>query len=676
MTATLNVYPALPSLPVSFDNVEKDSFEATYAPLSFFWLARCFNLSGNKEMKEKLAMRIRHLTRLYNFPNDLFEQLVSFGDAPSVDWTPRVPEIIGVRALQKQLNLSEQEYRILAFAFLSSHSRLIGALRDFLEHTFSDDSQLDIISHLIGIDRTAFLQLTNDDSTIVQMHLTGPAPFCLCMSHCARFEMHEEVLAGVLNARSINDNILSGLLTPSSPTELSIDSFNHLGEQLQLLKDAVSNATHHDGGALSVLLVGVPGAGKTQLAKALAADSGATLYEVPVIDDNRTDKNNNAYRLGEFLRISNMLQNTPACHILFDEVEDVLNERENEQKRKGWINQTLEERSTTTYWVCNDIDKFDESFLRRFDYVLHMPTLNYRSRVSMLKKALSNSDISSSRLHALASQKIQTPAAIDRLQRLVKRTQNGKLSANDVIDIRFPAMPNWHSDELGEFDVSLCQVKSEISAEALGKLYSNNADVRSILSSNSFAGGVGKTSLARYLCFEANQSTHFYNSADLIVTDPQILFSAVDGVFQRASVKREMLVIDELDQLLTAANRIMPNPESFYRSLAANIRAFRYPLTITLSDSRSLVDYPLIKEAFDIELVLEAWPRDVIQAKANDFAEKHQLKPITLPKICSATPQQLIQALRQCKLHGDMHRLEYVLRAEPNSTIGFLARVS
>ncbi|KXS33960.1 MAG: ATPase AAA [Idiomarina sp. T82-3] len=676
MNAPLSVSPTLPALPIDFSGIEQDSFESACAPLSFYWLARCFNLSGNKESKEKLSMRIRHLTRLYNFPEDLFEQLVSFGDTPNIDWSPRVAEITGVRALQKQLKLTEQEYRILAFAFLSSHSRLIGALRDFLEHTFSDDSQLDIISRLIGVDRTSFLQLTSDESTIVQMHLTGPAPYSLCLSHCARFEMQEDILAGVLNARSVDDNILSGLLKASSTTKHSVADFSHLGAQLQLLRDAVSDATHYSTDALSILLVGAPGAGKTQLAKALASDAGAKLYEVPVIDDNRADSNNNAYRLGEFLRISNMLQNSPTCHILFDEVEDVLNERENEQKRKGWINQTLERRCTTTYWICNDIDKFDESFLRRFDLVVKMPMLDYRSRVGMLQDALKDNEITSSRIHALASLKIQTPAEIERLKRLVARTKQSELSANDVLDIRFPNMPCWHSKELGEFDASLCNVTADINIEYLADKYKANAAIRTLITSPSATSGSGKSALARYLCFECSQSTHFYHSADLTVTDPQILFSAVGNAFKRAATKREMLVIDELDQLLAAAERIMPNPDSFYRWLSGVVREFHSPLVITFSDSKALTVYPLIAEIFDVKLTLNPWSSQVIQSKASEFAARHQLTPTRLPDNCSATPQQLIQWLRQCELHQDMNRLNLAFKRTNNPTMGFLARVS
>jgi DNA replication protein DnaC len=673
MSATLTVSPALPQLPVTFDSVEHDSFEAMYAPLSFFWLARVFNLSGNKESKEKLMMRIRHLTKLYNFPEDLFEQLVAFGDDKRVNWSPRVPEVVGVRALQRQLELSEQEYRILVFAFLSSHSRLIGTLREFIEKTFSSDSQLDIVCKLVGIDRAQFAVLTSDQSTIVQMHLTGPAPYSFVMESIERFYMHADVLAGVVKATSIHDDILAGLLTPCAPAKLTIDQFDHVGQRLQLLKSCVLDATNNNGKPLSVLFVGKPGTGKTELAKALAASVDASLYEVAVADDNNRKEANGAYRLGEYLRMSNMLKNSPHSHILFDEVEDVLNERENANRRKGWINQTLEQRVATTYWVCNSVDDFDEAFLRRFDYVLHMPTLDYRSRVRMMRDAFTNHDISKQRIHELAAQRINTPATIERLAKLAERIKHSDLDADQLLDMALPNAPSWYSKELGEFNLEHCQSQSSLPLQQLVSFCQQNQNMRLVISGDN---GTGKTALARHLCFECNQSTRFYAADNFLINDPNMFHSVIESAFEQATIKHEMLVIDEVDQLLLTAMRIMPNAKSFARWLGGQIRDFRYPLAMTLSDDRALSDYPEISNAFDLSLKLTAWPATVIQDFSDRFAQLNKLKPITVTEQLQATPQQVIKALRQCRLHGDMRYLNQALFGTSSNAIGFLARVS
>ena len=673
MNATLTVSPALPQLPVTFDNVDHDSFEAKCAPLSFFWLARAFNLSGNEKSKEKLMMRIRHLTKLYNFPNDLFEQLVKFGDDKNVDWAPRIPEIVGVRALQRQLELNEQEYRILVFAFLSSHSRLIGTLREFIEKTFSNESQLDIVCKLVGIDRAQFSVLTSDQSTIVQMHLTGPAPYSFHMESMERFYMQEDVLARVITAKSVDDDILAGLLTPSSPAKLSIDNFDHIGQRLQLLKDCVADATNKDGKPLSVLFVGKPGSGKTELAKALAASVDASLYEVAVADDTTRKQENCAYRLGEYSRMSNMLNNAPNCHILFDEVEDVLNERENENRRKGWINQTLEKRTVTTYWVCNSVDEFDDAFLRRFDYVLYMPTLNYRSRVRMMNNAFAKHGISEQRIHELAAARISTPATIERLTQLADRINHGSLSADQMLDMTFPNAPSWYSDELGPFKVEHCQAHSELPLQQLSALCQQNQNVRTLITGSN---GSGKTALARYLCYECNHSTRFYTAEDFLIGDPAVFLSVIENAFEQASFKQEMLVIDEVDQLLVTAMRIVPNPDSFSRWLATQIRDFRYPLVMTLSEPRALSEYTVVNNAFDLSLQLQSWPSELLQNFSDEFAKANNLNAVRVPEQLQATPQQLIKALRQCRLHSDMSYLTQALSGKNKNTIGFLARVS
>ncbi|MFT6908127.1 MAG: hypothetical protein ACJAS1_004816 [Oleiphilaceae bacterium] len=79
-------------------------------------------------------------------------------------------------------SISEAEYRLLSFAFLCSNTRLLGTMLDFLSNSFCDDSKIDIISGLVGINCNTFKQITDDKSTIVQMNLSGPPPLSFIMS--------------------------------------------------------------------------------------------------------------------------------------------------------------------------------------------------------------------------------------------------------------------------------------------------------------------------------------------------------------------------------------------------------------------------------------------------------------------------------------------------------------
>ncbi|WP_411358253.1 AAA family ATPase [Pseudidiomarina salilacus] len=664
--------PALPNLPIDTSITRRQGFEHEWLPLSFFWLARCFHISGNDETKEALRMRVKHLVRLYGFQQDLFDKLIEFGDDDGIDWSPRVPELLGARALQKQLNLDENEYRLLVMAFFCSNSRMMSAMLEFIDRTFCDESQTDIISQLIGIDRSLFDKLSDDDSTIVQMHLTGPSVFSIAISPCDRFRMHDAISHRMMTCRSIDDDMLGGVLVQSSPAKLTVDDYAYLGDELQLLKACIENASK-EGNPMSVLFVGAPGSGKTELAKALSASVGAKLYDVPVVCPDNKKENNQSYRLGEYVRLANMLASSPTSHILFDEVEDVLNERKNENKRKGWINQTLEKRQTTTFWVCNTTMEFDVSFLRRFDYVLKMPVLDYRNRVKMMSSALAEHAVSNERIHAIASQRIGTPAEVERMKKLADRMKNSGLTAAQMLDLYFPYTPNWYSDELGNFELSACHASGQLLLENIANECEQGRNIRILVHGVS---GTGKSALARYLCYERNQSIRYFHAIELISIEPSEFVTSIEHMFEHAERRKEMLVFDEIDQLLVATERMLTNPETFYRWFAERVRDFRQPLLMTLSNSQNLQNYHLLTDASDITLELKPWSAVQLQPFVDRFARANDLSPITLPAHCSATPQQLIQALRQCRLQCDMSLLPALLDHRHHNAIGFLATVA
>jgi DNA replication protein DnaC len=674
--SNLNFSPALPALPVSFstpNSANNSNFEYEWAPLSFFWLARCFNLSGNEKNKKEIMPRVLHLARLYEFPDDMFEKIIEFGNRKDIDWCPRVPEITGVRALQRQLNLTEAEYRLLSFAFLCSNTRLLGTLIDFLGNTFCEDSQTDIISGLIGIDCNTFKNMTDDKSTIVQMHLSGPPPLNFFSSPVERFSMRPEISKRILTCTSLEDDIIVDLLVTASTAKLTIDDYSHLGSQLELLKTCIKNATASKGQAMSILLVGMPGSGKTELAKALSKYADALLYEVPVIDNDRPNENNIAFRLGEFLRITNMLEGSPSKHILFDEVEDVLNQHENQDKRKGWINQILEDRKATTFWICNTTENFDDSFLRRFDYVLKMPALDYPSRVKMMHNAFSSKGISDQRIKALAAQRIETPSIIERVKKLTDRTAGGSLSVEKILELSFPNTPLWYSEELGNFEIDYCQADGFIELDKLTKHYQKNQNVRTLLTGMS---GSGKSSLARFFCFECSQSTRYYEAMDLIDQNPSLFQLKIETAFYSNSDKCEMLVIDEIDQVLDAAMRIMPNPDLFNRWLIGLIRDFRQPLVMTLSNEKKIKELPTLADAFDGIVKLKPWSANLLSILSERFADANELKSPVINSNCSATPQQLILSLRNYRLTGNLNQVSTLRANRSTNNIGFLASVS
>ncbi|MGM0526687.1 MAG: AAA family ATPase [Pseudomonadota bacterium] len=669
MTKLTNSTPALPKLPISFGQNEDHPFEFFWAPLSFFLIARCHSLAGNEKRRSGLIEKVEDAVSLYELPDNTVEKIIEFSKS-NTDWRIRVPEVTGVRALQRQLNLSDEEYRCVAFSYLFSASQIMELILNFIYHEFSKQAELDIISKLIGVSPKTIKELTKDDSTIVKMYLAG-SPDTYVRSVSDRFRMVSFVVDSINQCRSGNDDILSGFLTPCSSSKLELNDFEYLGNQLTLLKNCVKQAALGNTKPMSILFVGPPGTGKTELAKALAQYAGACLFDVPVIDDDEYD-NTNTYRLSRFSRMSSLLSGSSRNHILFDEVEDVLVEKKTQEKRKGWINQLLEQRETTSYWICNETHYFDSAFLRRFDYVLEMPEVNFSTAVKLLQQAFTNKSTSLQTLKNLAAFRVKTPASIAQMQQLTDRLTGSNLSIDQIIRLNYPDLPYLYSEELGQFDFSHTPIECDLSKQRIEEFCTQGDSIRLLISG---VTGSGKTALARYLCYDCNGSMHFFDSSAFIHPDPLFLENKLMQVFDKATQNNSLLAIDKIDQVLTAIQRVIPDPESIVHIIANKIREFRPPLVITVSNERILQDYPIIESALDYKLALKPWAASAIRHFSRKWAKERRFDIPHIEEHCTATPQQLIQAMRKCRLSGETHELTRMLSHRGENAMGFLAKV-
>lgn len=658
--------PELPVIPVKITKSEPYTFDQQWFPLIFFWLSRCLKLIADNKARQGFASRLNQVAVLYELHDNLFEQVNEFSRVNN-DWRIRTPEILGVKALEAQLNLSTDESRCVAFAYLCSQSRLLEAMLDSVYRYFSFPEDLELLSKLVGVDAITLEALLIADRRLGVLQLTeSPKRF-----QGQYFRMSQAVSARIDACQSMDDDMLADVLSFASPAKVTLEQFSYLNELSTLLKSCAEKTSTGVCAPLNILFIGRPGTGKTALVKALAEYAGTGLLEVPVIaPDNRTDTS--TYRLAEFERISLMINGAPRYQILFDEVEDVLRQGLLDEKRKAWINRILEQRHTTSYWICNSTRDFEASFLRRFDYVIAMPEPDFHARVALLDKALPSGSIEPEFLQRLASAYALTPADINRLSNSVHRFANAQLPADRLIRMALPELAHVKSPELAAFDFYATPISADLPKNRIEQCCSQGGDTNLLISG---VNGSGKTTLARYLCHQCNGSTLFFDAPELIDHDSVMFEYNLAQVFTRAAQANQLVALDNLDHLLLAIGQISPAPDVTLNTLAERMRSSSVPVVVTVACRATLAEFPVFESALDFSVEMKLWDATTISRHVNHWAGVNGFEAPAISRHCTATPRQLIMALRACRFTGDVNKLNERLLQQSRSNQQLIARI-
>ena len=130
---------------------------------------------------------------------------------------------------------------------------------------------------------------------------------------------------------------------------------------------------------VNVLVYGAPGTGKSQFARAVAAELGVELLEITQMSQSGGPIS--PVRRARNYRMAQAFFGAAKNVLLFDECEEILNynlapdvsDDDYAPPRKSWINHALETNVLPTIWIANSVGGFDEAYLRRFDICFEMP---------------------------------------------------------------------------------------------------------------------------------------------------------------------------------------------------------------------------------------------------------------------------------------------------------------
>lgn len=365
---------------------------------------------------------------------------------------------------------------------------------------------------------------------------------------------------------SSREELLSRFVPISKPTRLSEADYMHLSDHVALLTSLVKESLESRRQGVNILLYGLPGTGKTQLARLLAAQASAPLFEVPIEGDGDEPMLRAGERLAAVARSQLLLSHSRAL-LLFDEVEAIFNDGSHffgkpstAEQGKAWVNNLLESTPIPTIWVANEIWGMDAAFVRRFDMALEVMPPPRSQRVRYLSR-MCGDRLDCREIERLAHSDAVTPAVIERAlsvaQRVspsrvgfastVERVLDGTLRAQGHKSIRETLRD---SSDTADYDPTLANADHDLSslADALARSASGRLCLHG-------PPGTGKTGFGRWLARKLDLPLVVKRASDLQGAYVGVTERNLAKVFAAAEREGALLQVDEVDTFLRDRTR-------------------------------------------------------------------------------------------------------------------------
>ncbi|RMH41819.1 MAG: AAA family ATPase [Deltaproteobacteria bacterium] len=481
---------------------------------------------------------------------------------------PRPPDPLrrNLQIIADAVGLSDVDTAIVQFLVVLHHARPVPLLANMLDTARVFDAAY-VVSVAIQADVDDVVAALAPESRLVD---TG----IVTIDDDEEYELQDkfelkEGIAELAVDRDLTPDILFDRFFSLAPEPtLTIADFEHLSEQVALVRRLLSRALRAGERGINVLFCGPTGTGKTELARAIAADIGVPLYAVGCTDEDG-DSASPGERLSS-LRMAQRLLPDERALVLFDELEDLFEWREpmfggrrpvaRTSMSKKWFNDLLETNRIPTLWITNRAEGIDPAFLRRFAYAIEFGALDARCRARILARHINEDDrITEDDLVATATRFDVNAALYETAVRSARIASDDGRVDRDTLERCLEPLTTLVTGKSPADDVSFDPRTYDVDAACADTDLRKLADRLANWQPTGRHGltlclfgppGTGKSGFARYLAHRMGRPVEYRRASDILSMWVGETEKAIKAIFRRAADSRAVLLLDEVDSFL------------------------------------------------------------------------------------------------------------------------------
>lgn len=400
-----------------------------------------------------------------------------------------------------------------------------------------------------NLNPTVVAHLSGLESNLVEQKLMPSAPLFSCRL------LHDDQDGGYslspllkrlirVNAQT-QEEMLRWLMPDPEQSKLLWEDFDHINPLRDVaLKILAANEP------VSILLFGEPGTGKTEFARALAAQAGSGAVFAGIADDFGNEPARSE-RLDHLMVLRTMCRHRRNRIIVVDEADDVLIMSERNGSSKQWINRLVENPQVTTIWIVNQRSRLDPAILRRMTLAIGFdrPRFSVRERVVKRSAEAASVSLSPAELRDIASLKAPPAVVASGLKAAQLASGGADVAKTAIHSVMRILGQSCAPDSPGSsiYDPQLSRADTDLARHSEQLANSPDRGWSLLLSGPS---GTGKSAFARHLAEVMGIEVEERRCSDLMSPYVGETEQNIAEAFARAAERGAMLLIDEADSFL------------------------------------------------------------------------------------------------------------------------------